>query len=840
MNGAVLGNRRSSSTAGLPRAKVHSEIVSFSVGAVYFLNRGTFDLVSRLPLDPLPAAVRAKADAAPPGQLAIVFAIVLALNACSSISADNCSVGRQVAVDKGGAACTIAQNARSTLFGGDDYARLWNGEEARRDANVDVSKVNRPPVAPGGAPAVGFIGSLRVNFPYDEPSLTPDVQEAQSISKTGFDPNEKVAIKFERATLDFFLKQLLSGALGVDYVAPEDLGGAVTFRTENPLPKSQVLQVVRDILGRRGLVMKNLNGVYQIDRADVVSAIEAASKLGRDNEPNTRIVHVSKGSAGEVAAIVRQLVPEDVSLVPTGESIVVKASSPTDLNNVSELINSLGKNGVGDDKVAVIELRQASPARIATQLNDFYRARVGAIGPDSVTIIPLEAQNAILVGAKDPRIMAGLRQLTQQLDRNSVDEQAVRIIPLTHISAEETAQRLTAIMTGGGQGATPTTGSSAAQTSAARSANDFSGASSSAPANSPFGSLSSTQPSPGSGLSSPAGSSATTSSESFSENPAGSFNGRPGGSPNPSSRQVASLNNAGVSAAAASVRFEPDVRNNALMVFSNFATFKKLQDIIKAIDVPQAQVVIEATIAEVDITDDLQFGVQTFLQGKGFSFRNSPSNSQTDPGNNGSFANIGFSMGNVKANVVLTALQAVTHVKVISSPYLTVLDKKTARLVIGDQIPFAQSTQTSNNSGNTTITENIQTKDTGVVLEVTPKINSDNSVTITIDQQISKPSDSVNTGNKTPVISTRQVKSDILVQSGRTFVLGGIMQERIDKTETGVPGLRAVPLVGDLFKTQQNTSSRVELLVMITPRVVRQSNELEKITRLLRDQLHVR
>ena len=801
-------------------------------------------MVSRLPLDQLQSAARNAAEAAPPGQLAIIFAIVLALNACSSFSADNCSVGRQVAVENGGSACSVAQNARSTMFGGDDYARLWNGEEARRDANVDVSKVNRPPVAPGGSPAVGFLGNLRVNFPYSESSLTPDVEEAQGVSKSGFDPNEKVAIKFERATLDFFLKQLLTGALGVDYVAPEDLGGAVTFRTENPLPKAQVLQVVRDILGRRGLIMKNLNGVYHIDRADVVSAIEAASKLGRDNEPNTRVVRVSKGSAGEVAAIVRQLVPDDVSLIPTGDSIVIKASSPNDLINVVELISSLGKNGVGDDKVAVIVLRQASPARIASQLNDFYRARVGSIGPDSVTIIPLEAQNAILVGAKDPRMMAGLRQLTQQLDRNSVDEQAVRIIPLTHISAEETAQRLTAIMTGAGQGATPATGASATQNPQARSSNDFAGSSASAPANSPFGSLTSTQPTPGSGLSSPAGSSSTTGSENFGESPAGSFNGRPAGSPNPASRQVASLNNAGVSAAAAAaaagVRFEPDVRNNALMVFSNFATFKKLQDIIKAIDVPQAQVIIEATIAEVSITDDLQFGVQTFLQAKGFSFRNSPSSSQTDPGNNGAFANVGFSVGNVKANVILTALQAVTHVKVISSPYLTVLDRKTARLVIGDQIPFAQSTQTSNNAGNTTITENIQTKDTGVVLEVTPRINSDNSVSITIDQQISKPSDSVNQGNKTPVISTRQVKSDILVQSGRTFVLGGIMQERLDKIETGTPGLRSVPLIGDLFKTQQNQASRVELLVMITPRVVRQSTELEKITRLLRDQLHVR
>ena len=765
----------------------------------------------------------------------MVVSIVLALNACSSLSADNCSVGQQVAAENGGIACTVAQNTRATLFSGNDYPRLWNGEEIRKQANIDPSRVNRPSVAPRGSPAVGFIGSLRVDYPYNSTALAAEVQDAQTSSASSFDPNEKVSVKFDKVTLDFFLKQMLTGALGVNYIAPDDLGGSVTFRTEQPLPKSQVLQVVRDILGRRGLVMKKLNGVYQIDRADVVAAIEASSRAGRDNEQTSRVIHVTKGSAGEIASIVRQLVPEDVSLAPSGDTIIAKASSPADLNNVAELVNSLSQNGVGDDRVAVIPLRQASPAKIAAQLSDFYRARIGATGPEAVTIVPLDTQNSILVGARDPRMMAGIRQLTQQLDRNSVDELTVRIIPLTNIPAEETAQRLTAIMNGG-SGPSPTGpgGSSGSQSgfTAGSSRTGFESTSGPTP-NSPFGQL--TASPVGNQLSSATSPSGGLQSSEQGAEPLSSNSGRPGPG------QLRQLASAGaVNLSAGGIRFEPDVRNNALMVFSNFSQFKRIQDIIKVIDIPQAQVVIEATIAEVTITDDLEFGVQTFLSGKGLVGRNSSTSSQSDQGNAGTYANIGFTVGGVQANVILSALQAITQVKVISSPYLTVLDKKTARLVIGDQIPFAQSTQTSNNQGTTTITENIQTKDTGVVLEVTPKINSNNSVTLTIDQQISKPSDSVKNGDKTPVISTRQVKSDILVQSGRTFLLGGIMQERIDKGESGTPVLRSVPIVGDLFKTQTNTSTRVELLVLITPRVVRQSTQLEQITRLLRDQLHVR
>jgi general secretion pathway protein D len=276
------------------------------------------------------------------------------------------------------------------------------------------------------------------------------------------------------------------------------------------------------------------------------------------------------------------------------------------------------------------------------------------------------------------------------------------------------------------------------------------------------------------------------------------------------------------------------------MIYSTYSVFQRVREVLRSLDVPQSQVVIEATIAEVNLTDNLEKGVQWYLQNQNLTARSSTAPVASDPAKTGAFAHGSFMIGNVNVDVVLNALQEITTVKVISSPYLTVVDGKTARLVIGDQIPYSQTNQTSTITGTVTVTQNIQTKDTGIILEVTPHIRSDNSALLTINQSVSKPQDSALTGNLTPVISTREVKSDILVQSGRTILLAGLIQDRIDKQENSVPVVRTIPVIGDLFKQTTDKSTRVELILMITPRVIRRTSQIENITRLLRGQIKIR
>jgi general secretion pathway protein D len=743
-----------------------------------------------------------------------------------------------------------AQKQRETSYLGDDSARLWTGAEYRRDSNIDPTAVNQGPAA--RTPIAAWSGSLRADIPADQGMTGKDVTELKSAGAAKFDPNEKVAVKFEKATLDFFLKQMLGGALGVAYVAPDDMTGSVTLRTEQPITKGQVLQVVRDVLGRNGLEMRYLDGVYQIATSETMTALQQTVGPGRTTDQVTRVVRLHKGSANEVIRFVRQLVPDEITIVPSsgGDSVVIKAPS-SELDRVVELVN-MSDNNVGDDRIAIIPLRQSSPEKIAQQLAEFYRSQA-----ESATIVALDNQQALLVGAKDRRALQGLKELVKQLDRDTGGDSTLRIIPLVHLSAEEVVPQLTAIFAGGagpGGGAAVSAGGAAPGQGGA--SQDISPQAARAPSLVPPVQVPRATGGDEGGFSSPGF--ALPPSAGAGGGAAAGNGGANGSAPGPGSTAAAIAANLGPTAAPAGVpivRFVADVRSNAVMVYSSYSLFKTIRDRLKLLDVPQAQVVIEAMVAEVTLNDELSRGVEAFLNAQGIQASSSSTGALTPipgtkdtPGipaagtpSGGAFLHATVGIPGGKVDVILRALQNVTNVKLISTPYLTVVDGKTAKLVIGDEVPFSSSTaSTVQATGTTTTTSQVVVKDTGVQLEVTPKIRSNNSALLSINQSVSEVKNNIAANSLTPTISTRSVKSDVIVQSGATIMLAGLIQDGSNKTETSVPVVSRVPIVGELFKQTDDVASRQELIVLITPRVVRNSSQMENITRQMRALVHIR
>jgi general secretion pathway protein D len=375
--------------------------------------------------------------------LAVLMSASLLVSGCAFINSDSCADQANLPKSEIGLrGCNggffSAQSLRETVYQGDDSPRLWSGAELRRGPNVDPTRVNQAPAARGSIAA--WSGSLRVEVPADENAISKDVAEIKSAGASKFDPDEKVTVKFEKASLDFFLKQMLGGALGVTYIAPDDMSGSVTFRTEQPISKSQVLKVVRDILGRNGLEMRYMNGVYQIAGTDVMASIQQTVGPGRASDQVTRVLRLHKGKAADVIGFVKQLLPDEITLVASsgGDSIIVKAPA-TELEKVAELV-SLSDSSLGDDRVAIIPLMQSSPDKIAQQLGEFYRSQA-----EAVSIVALDNQQALLVGTKDRRAMQGIKELVRHLDRDTGGDSTLRIIPLIHLSADEIVPQLTAM-----------------------------------------------------------------------------------------------------------------------------------------------------------------------------------------------------------------------------------------------------------------------------------------------------------------------------------------------------------------------------------------------------------
>lgn len=273
---------------------------------------------------------------------------------------------------------------------------------------------------------------------------------------------------------------------------------------------------------------------------------------------------------------------------------------------------------------------------------------------------------------------------------------------------------------------------------------------------------------------------------------------------------------------------------NTLLIHATPDEYQRVLGILHRLDVPQRQVLVEATIVEVTLNEDLRYGVQYFLENDGeFLGLTQGDSVNIDPVLPGFSASLG---GN-PASVVIDALDTVTSINVISSPSLMILNNESARLSVGDQVPTSVRTaQDANSSEDQVFVSTVEYRDTGVIFEVTPRINSTGSVILNIGQEVSLVGETdVETGN--PIISQRLINSSVAVDSGETIVLGGLFSDRRTRGNGGIPLLKDIPVAGNLFGSTSRGRSQTELLVLITPRIVNNQMDARRVTRQLRERV---
>ena len=289
------------------------------------------------------------------------------------------------------------------------------------------------------------------------------------------------------------------------------------------------------------------------------------------------------------------------------------------------------------------------------------------------------------------------------------------------------------------------------------------------------------------------------------------------------------------------VRVTPDERNNKLLIKASERNYKKILQILRRIDQPPLQVLINATLAEVTLNKNLQYGVQFFLQknhGKsgaiGFSTSDALAVAPVMPGLN----LIAGSLGS-DPRVILDALAKETAVRIVSSPSVVVLHNQQAILEVGDQVPIiTREAQSVINPDSPTVNE-IEFKNTGVILNVTPRINSNGLVTMEVQQEVSAVQNTSGQSDAatslTPTISQRRVTSTIAVQSGQMVVLGGLIREEVSRSKSSIPVLNKIPYLGDVLGGEtDNGRTRTELIVFIRPIVIRNPEDASNAAEALR------
>lgn len=269
------------------------------------------------------------------------------------------------------------------------------------------------------------------------------------------------------------------------------------------------------------------------------------------------------------------------------------------------------------------------------------------------------------------------------------------------------------------------------------------------------------------------------------------------------------------------VRIVSSEENNSLVIMATPSEFGVIETALKRIDVAPRQVLVEVTLAEVSLTDELRYGLQWHFEfgDNQVTFGQSTQSSGQQPGFSWTHT------ANSDASAVLNALESLSDVQVISAPKLLVLNNHSATLQIGDEVPVPTSSAVSTVSGSAPIVNTIQYRDTGVILTVTPRINDGGLVMLEVEQEVSTVVETSTSGIDAPTIQQRRMSSTVAVQNGSTIALGGLIRNSVSRSNSGVPLLKDIPLLGEAFKNSDIVERRSELVILLTPRIIRNADE---------------
>lgn len=633
-------------------------------------------------------------------------------------------------------------------------------------------------------------------------------------------------IKFEDAPIADVVSLVLREIAKVNYVLHPPLNGTVTLSTQGPVSADQAVLLLEAALQANGLQMaRDTRGTYHIGRPDAIKGIvPALRQAGSGPLPpgyGAIVVPLKYMGAGEMAAILRPMAPPDAIVrVDSVRNILVLVGTRTQAEGWLDVVNTFDIDLLKGMSVGVFPLKYVTTKEIDVALRLLNSGSVGtatapaasasAASSTSLTassplygalrIIPIDRINSVMVVTPRSAYLDDARRWIEKLDQpggNSPEAQLF-VYSVQNGNAKHLSNVLNGLFGGSSSGQSQNTASGVAP-----------------------------------GLTSTTNTTAGFGSTSTGTNIAGGANSQAAGTSKVQGSGLTTL------ALNSGLRVMADEINNVVLVYGTRGEYEKISATLKRLDVPPTQVLIEASIIEVSLTDDLKYGLQwvftdtargsSGLLGTGMLSTAAAAVLGSTPA--GFSYTLRNSAGDVRA--ILNALADKSLVKVISSPSLMVLDNHTASISVGNQQPVRIG-QTTTSGG--VIQDNIQYKDTGVNLAVTPSVNAGNMVTMQLNQSVTDVGQiDVATGQRS--FLQRQFASKVAVRSGEALVLGGLIRDNSTAGKSGLPGLQDIPILGNLFGATSNSINRTELLVIITPRVVRTPQDVREIGQDLKESM---
>jgi general secretion pathway protein D len=622
-----------------------------------------------------------------------------------------------------------------------------------------------------------------------------------------------VTFNFEGESLHAVVKAILGEMLQENYVIAPGVQGNVTFSTAKPLRGDQALSILEMLLRWNNATLVWQDGRYTI--------LPVAQALPGNLTPRTGKVADARGY--EVRAIPLQFIspiemekllkpyakPDAVVNIDPARNMIVLGGTRAELENYLQTIEVFDVDWLAGMSVGVFTLQQAEASKVVAEMEKIFGEGSNTPLAGMFRFMPLEGVNGVLVITPQPKYLATIGEWLERFDLGGGEAgQRLYVYDVKNVKAVELAATLSEIFGGSGGRAQ---GRASGTLAPGLHPVELSGGLQSSRLGEP-------SPAEQRRERREARSAESAAAEGLVVEAGGVVDAA-----------------GGISLGAADqVRVSAVEESNALLVRATSGQWESIRRVIERLDQIPLQVVIEAQIIQVNLNDALAHGVSWFLEHDIAS-----AGWRQQAGNRRDWSSIGASIVGKDTSwtligpdllALVTLLDNVSSLQVLSAPSLVVLNNKAATINSGTQVPVQTNNISIPGTGGSALPyQSTQYLQTGITLNVTPRVNPGGLVFLEIDQEDSSPGDPP-AGGGNPPIAQSKIQTEVAVQSGETVMLGGLIKQSDSRGSSGLPGLSRLPFVGGLFGNQNRSSNRQELLVLITPRVIRDPAEARRIT----------
>jgi general secretion pathway protein D len=656
-----------------------------------------------------------------------------------------------------------------------------------------------------------------------------------SAAKSGAASSGDIVFNFTDQPIEAVINSIMGDLLHENYSIAQGVKGNVSFSTSKPVNQQQALSILETLLSWTDNAM-----IRQGDRYVILPSNQAvAGKLVPEMpvaRPSTgltaRLFPLRYISATEMQKLLKPFARENAFLlVDPARNVLSLAGTPDELANYQDTIDTFDVDWLKGMSIGVYGLQRASVAELMPQLQKLFGPDSGIPLANMVKFMPNERTNSIVAISSQPAYLQEVGDWIATIDEGGGNEPQMYVYDVRNMKASDLAKYLRQIY---GNGAIK-------EDAAAKVAPGLRTTSLSSLNGSGSGlSGGTSQASAGLGAENNRGQSGSAEEDAEDESSGGEMTDSETGEAAESGGETSEQS------LEQSVRITAQKSTNQLLVRTRPAQWKEIESAIKRLDNLPQQVQIETRILEVKLTGELDLGVQWYL-GK-LAGNSSSTTVANTSGNQGALGAGGAGLGAADSlfysfvsnnlQVALHALETNGRTQVLSAPSLVVMNNQQAQIQVGDNIPISQTTVNTSNSDTTL--SSVEYVQTGVILDVLPRINPGGLVYMDIQQQVSDADTSnVTTTQPNPRISTRSVSTQIAVQSGQTVLLGGLIKQDNAESTSSVPGLSSIPGLKWLFGSTSKSRDRTELIVLITPRVVTNAGQARQVTDEYRQQMQL-